>query len=185
MAQRKVRAPSRLDAAGLWELALKSLTGRAYSNAELRQKLQARALNIADVDTALLRLKEYGYIDDKRFAERFAAFRLEDEGLGKRRVSNDLRRRRIAPALAASAVEKIYKEVDETNLIEEYIRRKYRRAPRQGLFHTQKELASAYRRLVGAGFASGGILKVLKRFAANPDLLDDFDPPVELSGDTE
>jgi hypothetical protein len=48
MAQRKGRAPSRLDAAGLWELALKSLTVRAYSNAELRTKLQARAVNIAE-----------------------------------------------------------------------------------------------------------------------------------------
>ena len=185
MAQRKVRAPTRLDAAGLWELALRSLAGRAYSNAELRTKLQARALNIADVDTALLRLKEYGYVDDRRFAERFAANRLEEEGLGKRRVSNDLRRRRVAPALAASTVEKVYKDVDETALIEDYIRRKYRRAPRQALFHTQKDLASAYRRLVRAGFASAGILKVLKRFAANPDLLDDFDPPLELEGEAE
>jgi regulatory protein len=183
MAQRKVRAPSRLDAAGLWELALKSLTGRAYSNAELRQKLQARALNIADVDTAMLRLKEYGYVDDRRFAERFAATRLEDEGLGKRRVSNDLRRRRITPALAASTVEKLYQDVDETALIEDYIRRKYRRAPRQALFHSQKDLASAYRRLTRAGFGSAGILKVLKRFAANPELLDDFDAPLEPQGD--
>ena len=185
MAERKGRAPSRLDAAGLWELALKSLTARAYSNAELRTKLQARALHIADVDTALLRLKEYGYVDDRRFAERFAAFRLEDEGLGKHRVSNDLRRRRIAPALAASTVEKVYKDVDEMALIEDYIRRKYRRTPRQALFHSQKDLASAYRRLIRAGFGSASILKVLKRFAANPDLLDDFDPPQELAGDTE
>jgi len=64
-------------------------------------------------------------------------------------------------------------------LIEEWIRRKYRTAEREGLFGDQKDLGKAYRRLVHAGFRSGEILKVLKRFAKNPDLLDGFDPPEE------
>ena len=84
-----------------------------------------------------------------------------------------------APALAEHTVEKIYRDVDEEALIEEWIRRKYRTAARQGLFAGEKDLAAAYRRLVRAGFRSGEILKVLKRFAKNPDLLDGFEPPLE------
>jgi hypothetical protein len=30
-----------------------------------------------------------------------------------------------------------------------------------------------------AGFGSGNIIRVLKRFAANPELLDQFEPPAE------
>jgi SOS response regulatory protein OraA/RecX len=69
--------------------------------------------------------------------------------------------------------------VDEQALIEDWIRRKYRTAPREGLFAEEKDLAAAYRRLVRAGFRTGEIVKALKRFAKDPDLLDGFEPPEE------
>ena len=59
------------------------------------------------------------------------------------------------------------------------MRRKYRAAPREGLFADRNDLGAAYRRLVRAGFRSGEILKVLKRFAKDPELLDGFEPPEE------
>ena len=73
--------------------------------------------------------------------------------------------------------------MDETALIEEWIRRKYRLAPRDGLFQEDKDVASAYRRLLRAGFRTGDILKALKRFARNPDLLDGFEPPEAAAED--
>ena len=75
----------------------------------------------------------------------------------------------------------MYEHVDEQKLIEEWIRRKYRTAPREGLFQDEKDLAAAYRRLLRAGFRTGEILRALKRFARNPDLLDGFEPPEEPS----
>lgn len=170
------RAP--LDAGGLWELALKTLGARACSSGELRQKLRQRAERLEDVDATLSRLKEYRYLDDRRFAESFAAARLENQRLGKHRVVRDLLRRRVAPALAEATAGKTYQNVDETAMIEEHIRRKYR-GERNGLFQDDKDLASAYRRLLRAGFSSGNIIRALKRFAANPDLLDGFEPPTE------
>ena len=85
----------------------------------------------------------------------------------------------MAPALAEATVQKTYQDVDEVGLIEEFIRRKYRAAPRATLFRDQKDLASAYRKLMRAGFASGNAIRALKRFAANPELLDEFEPPAE------
>jgi len=85
------------DSAKLWEYALRVLGGRACSTGELREKLRNKAENAADIDPLLDRLKEYGYLNDKRFAEGFAAARLENEGLGKTRVLSDLSRRRVAP----------------------------------------------------------------------------------------
>lgn len=173
------RRPRRLDAASLWEYALKSLAGRAHSTGDLREKLRRRAERAGDVEDVLSRLKQSGYLDDKRYAESFATARLSGEKFGRGRVIRDLRQRRVAPALAEHTVEKIYRDVHEEALIEEWIRRKYRTAARQGLFAGEKDLAAAYRRLVRAGFRSGEILKVLKRFAKNPDLLDGFEPPLE------
>jgi regulatory protein len=175
------RKRTRLDASGLWEYALRVLAGRAYSTGELREKLRGRAENAADVDATLARLKEYGYLNDRQFAQNFATARLENEGLGKTRVLADLARRRVAPAVAQQTVGKVYEDIDEHALAEEFVRRKFRMASRESLFQDDKQMASAYRRLVRAGFRSATVVTVLKKFARNPDLLDGFEPPEETS----
>src|SRR4051794_10455201 len=173
------RTSRRLSASALWDYALKSLGGRAQSTGELRVKLQRRAEKPEDVDATLARLKESGYLDDRRYAESFATARLSGEKFGRTRVIRDLRQRRVAPPLAEESVQKVYEDVDEVALIEDWVRRKYRTADREHLFEDEKDLAGAYRRLARAGFRSGEILKVLKRFAKNPELLDGFEEPVE------
>ena len=95
------------------------------------------------------------------------------------RVLADLARRRVAPAVAQRTVGKVYEEVDEQALAEQFVRRKFRMAARDSLFREEKEMASAYRRLLRAGFRSSTILTVLKKFARDPDLLDGFEPPEE------
>ena len=173
------RKDFRADSEALWAYALKALGGRAHSTGELREKLLRRAEKASDVDAVLARLKEHGYLDDHRFAEGFAAARLSNDRLGRTRVVRDLRQRRIAPSVAERTVPKVYEGVDEEALIEEVIRRKYRLVPREGLFREDKDMAAAYRRLLRAGFRTGDIIRVLKRFARNPDLLDNFESSPE------
>lgn len=169
MRQSKIRL---LDSDALWHYALKVLGARAYSSNELREKLRRRAEHVEDVEVTMSRLKDCGYLNDQRFAEGFAHSRLHNEGFGKTRVMQDLRHRRVAPALAETTVQKLYQDVDESALIEDWIRRKYRTADRETLFKEDKNLAAACRRLLRAGFRAGEIVRVLKRFAKNPDLLD-------------
>lgn len=173
------RAIHTLDADALWNYALRLLAGRAYSLGEFREKLKRRATHEADVDAAIGRLKDLGYLNDQRFAEAFAAARLSGEKFGKTRVIRDLRQRRVAPSLAERSVRKVYQDVDELALIEDWIRAKYRTAPREGLFAEEKDLAAAYRKLLRAGFRAGEIVRALKRFAKDPALLDGFEPPEE------
>jgi regulatory protein len=173
------RKPRPLDAESLWSYALKALAGRAHSTGELREKLRRRAERVSDIDEVIARLKENGYLDDRRFAEGFATARLSNDRLGRGRVIQDLRQRRVAPAVAEKTVKQVYEEVDEQTLIDEFIRKKYRLAAREQLFQDEKDLASAYRRLLRAGFQTGNIVRALKRFAKNPELLDSFEPPEE------
>lgn len=168
-----------LDEPALLAYAVKLLAGRAHSMGELRQKLRRRAEEATAVDVVLSRLQENGYLDDQKFAENFVSARLANEKLGKARVAHDLRQRRVAPSLVERTVRKVYQDVNEESLIEQWVRRKYRLTPREGLFEEDKDMAAAYRRLLRAGFRPGDILRVLKRFARNPDLLDAFDPPDE------
>ncbi len=176
MEQRKKRL---LEGEALWSYALKVLGLRAHSTGELKEKLRRRAARLGEVDDVLARLKDYGYLNDQRFAENFAASRLSNDKFGRTRVVQDLRQRRVAPALAERATRQVYEDVNEESLIEQWIRRKYRLAPREHLFEKDKDLAAAYRRLLRAGFRTGDIVRVLKRFAKDPALLDSFEPPDE------
>jgi regulatory protein len=177
----KERKRASLDAAALWEYALRVLAGRAHSTGELREKLRGKAALAGDVDPTIARLKEYGYLNDRKFAESFATARLENEGLGQTRVLADLSRRRVAPSVAQQSVGKVYEDVSEAELAEEFVQRKFRMAPRESLFQDEKQMASAYRRLLRAGFRPATVIAVLKKFARNPDLLDGFEPPDETA----
>ncbi len=172
MTERKTR---RLDAAGLFDYALRTLGARAHATGELREKLLRRAERAGDVPAVLGRLKEYGYLNDRKFAEAFSTARLENERLGKMRVLADLRKRRVAPAVAEKAVAEAYRDTDEMALIEEYLRRKFRGKQLDKWLAEPKNLASAYRRLRGAGFSSGNSIRALKRFAAEAELLESME----------
>jgi len=173
------RKKTLLEGEALWEYAVRVLGGRAHSTGELREKLRRKAARVSDIDPTIARLKEYGYLNDHKYAENFATARLENQGLGRTRVLADLSRRRVAPAVAQQTVGKVYREIDEEALAEQFVRRKFRLADKESLFREEKEMASAYRRLLRAGFRSAIIVKVLKKFARDPDLLDGFEPPEE------
>jgi len=142
--------------------ALKSLAARASSSGEMRAKLQRRALRPSDVDTVMARLKDAGYLNDERFAESFAGWRVENQRLGRRRVERDLRARRIAPKLASEATARAYEETDETALIREHINKRIRRS---GKPVDRKAVASLFRHLLGAGFSPSLIFPELRRLA--------------------
>ena len=158
------RVPRKLAGEALWEYALRALGVRAHSVGELRQKLTQRAQRPEDVPEVLARLRRSGYLDDRRFAEGYSTARLENQGFGKERVLRDLRRRRVAPRVAEEVVRAVYQDTDEVPLIEQFLRRKYRKISLEQYLAEPRHLAAAYRRLRGAGFSPGNILRVLERF---------------------
>jgi len=157
--------------------ALRVLGVRAHSSGELRQKLVRRAEHAADIDEVLRKLKESGYVDDRRYAESYASIRLENEGHGRGRVLRDLREHRVAPQLAEQAVNRAFKETDELELIDAYLKRKFRGKDLPAWLSIEKNLMSAYRRLQYAGFTGSNSIKVLKRYAAKADELEE-EPPL-------
>jgi regulatory protein len=166
------RTTKLLDQESLLNYALRLLGGRAYSMGELREKMRPRAEQAESIDAVIAKLKESGYVDDKKFAENYAAARLENEGFGKMRVLRDLRQRRVAPKLAEQVTERTFKSTDETELVEAFLKRKYR-GKELGPFLTEpKNLAAAYRRLRYAGFSSGASIQVLKRYASQAEELE-------------
>jgi regulatory protein len=166
----------KLAAEQLFEYAVKCLGVRAYSTGDLKSKLRMRAANPPDVDATVDRLKDIGYLNDRRFAENFASARIENEGFGRMRVLSDLRARRVQGTLAEQAVEQALEGKTEAELIDSYIARRMPSIAAGGRIEDERKLANAYRRLRRAGFTSGPILTALKGLAARPELLEE---PIE------
>ena len=88
--------------------------------------------------------------------------------------------RDLSAGLAEGAVDNIYRNVDEVELIDSFIRRKFRpKTPLPEALEDPKQLASAYRRLIRAGFSSSNVIQALKRIAKGGELLEGFEPPEE------
>ncbi len=166
-------APKKLDADALLQYALGALGRRALSSGELRDRLNRRAASPNDIPPVLERLKEYGYLDDNRFAESFANWRRDSQGLGRQRVLRDLRTRRVAPTVAEKAVEHAYAASDETGMIEQFLARKFRGTPLPAYLSEPKNLASAFRKLRYAGFSSSSSIAVLRRYSQQASELED------------
>jgi regulatory protein len=179
-----MKPPRKLDADELWDYAVRVLGARAHSTGELTVKLRNRAARSEDVEAVLSRLKDVGYLNDRRFAESFASTRLQDQRLGRMRVLRDLRARRVAPAVAEQTVNRVYAGVDEDELINDYLRRKLRIDERPHLLAQDKALASAFRRLLRAGFSRGGSLRALKRYAADAAVLEGLEHSNDDTEDT-
>jgi len=161
------KAQRKMNDTELWQYALKTLGGRALSAAEMQSRLRQRAAEGADVDALIRRLKERGVLSDERFAEQFAAARRDNQGLGRQRVLRDLRQRRVSGRIAEQAVRDAYEDTDETELIEQFLARKYRNTPLSKHLSDPANLAAAYRRLRYAGFSAGNSIRVLKKHAAS------------------
>lgn len=173
MAFRRKAAP--LDAAALKDYAVRLLMGRALTTTELRRKLALRAADATEVDHVVAQMKAYGYLDDARYAEHFAGARAAGGRFGAQRVLTDLLKKRVASSTARTAVSGAYSGLDELELVEQFLARKYRGKDLTALLQDPRQLASAYRRLRTAGFAAGPSIRVLKRYADAAEQLEDFE----------
>ncbi len=159
--------------------AARGLSARAQSLSELRARLKRRAACDEDVADVLARLKDAGMLNDRQFAGSFANWRKENQGLGKTRVMRDLMARRVAPAVAQEAVNAAFEGADEVAMIEQFLARKYRGKDLGALLQEDKNLASAFRKLRLGGFSAGNSIRVLKRYAAEAEKLEEMDDSIE------
>jgi regulatory protein len=167
----------------LFEYAVRYLAARACSAGELRAKLRLKAVQLPDIDPVIARLRDIGYLNDERFAESLANWKVQNDGFGRARVLNDLRARRLAPKVAEQAAAQALEGRNEGEMVDAYIARRMPALAAGGKIEDQKKLAAAWRRLRRAGFTSGASLAALKRLAARPDELEEPAEDEEAEGE--
>ena len=166
------KAPPSLDENGLKDYALRLLAARALTVAQLRQRLRPRAANPADVDRVVAQLKQYGVLDDRRFAESFSSARAASGQFGRSRVLAELARRKVAAKVAGEAVRQAFQGLDEDAMAQAWLERKYRNQDLPALLAQPSRLAAAYRRLRHAGFSSGAAIRALRRYSEHAGELE-------------
>ncbi len=170
----------KLGPEALFEYAVKLLARRPLTERELLARIAKKARVEMEAERAVERVRALGYLDDLRTAESHAYGRREFQGFGRRRVLEELKGRGVDDSEAERAVAETYAEVDEADLIRQYLKR---RMPSVA-FEEPKQGKRAVERLLRAGFGSGKILEVLRQLAAGAEWIDELDeadlePPSE------
>jgi regulatory protein len=107
--------------------AVKLISAKSRSIAELRERLlQSPTATKADVEAVIGRLKEYGYLDDERFAFSYASLKVKQRPIGRRRLERDLKFKKVDGPVAEEALELVYAETSEEELIDRAIEKRVR-----------------------------------------------------------
>jgi regulatory protein len=140
--------------------ALKALGRRDHSEAELRRKLNDRGISAGVADELVESLKRSGYLDDRRFALRWAESAVRNgKGYGFR-LRFELSRRGIADDLASEIAERIGAEYDEAESIRSLVARKFSGFVPRSADDRQKRRVVSY--LQRRGFGLPVILQVFR-----------------------
>ena len=148
--------------------AVKLLAAKPRSVEELRERLLEKEwTDEAAADYALSKLKEYGYLDDERFAIGFASYRVRQKPVGRQRLARDLQTKKVSKETADAALELIYQETPEEELIQRAIEKRIRL---RGRPETRQETKSLYDHLLRLGFSYDLIIRKVREASAATDL---------------
>ncbi len=101
---REVEGVSQREHERAIELAYRAVGYRERTVAELRTFLERKRVGPCAIDEAVAELSEAGFLDDERYALRFADDKRDLERWGSERIAGDLQRRGVAPDLIETAI---------------------------------------------------------------------------------
>jgi regulatory protein len=134
----------------LFQRAAKLLAARQRSVEELRERLLAgRGATPELVETVIERLREYGYLDDERFAQSYASLRIQQRPIGRQRLQRDLWQKKIDKQTIDTALDQVFEQTPEADLIDRAIAKRVRL---RGRPKTREEAKKLFDHLLRQGF---------------------------------
>lgn len=134
----------------VFQRAAKLLAARPRSVAELRERLlQGRGATKTNVEEVIGRLREYGYLDDARFAHSYASLRVQQRPIGRQRLQRDLRLKKVDKPTADDALDLVFTTTSEDELIDRAIAKRIRL---RGKPKTREEAKKLFDHLLRQGF---------------------------------
>ncbi len=113
--------------ARVFQRAAKLLAAKQRSVEELRQRLlEGRGATKANVEEVIARLRDYGYLDDAKFAQSYASLRLRERPIGRRRLQRDLWLKKVDKQTIETALAEVFESTPEADLIDRAIAKRVR-----------------------------------------------------------
>ncbi len=138
-----------------WQAALYILTRRSHSEYELRKKLYHKEYTVAEVDQTVLRLLEYGYLNDMNFANTLFANYLKMGKYSLHTIISKLKQHGV-PDTIIQTVKNSYNSQDEWQSALKLVVKRFK-----VLDETNRE--KIYRFLGTRGFSASVIHKVFEK----------------------
>jgi regulatory protein len=132
-----------------FQRAVKLLAAKPRSIAELRERLSERCSSKEVVETVIARLREYGYLDDERYALGYAASKVRQQPIGRRRLELSLANKKVDRKVAAEALDQVYTETSEEELLDRALEKRVRL---RGRPKNRVEAKSLFDHLLRQGF---------------------------------
>ncbi len=153
----------------VFQRAGKLLAARQRSVEELRERLlEGRGATETIVTEVIERLREYGYLDDARYAHSYAQLRVQQRPIGRQRLERDLRMKQIDKTTVDAALDSVFAEKPEAELIDCAIEKRIRL---RGRPQTRADAKKLFDHLLRRGFAFELVSEKVR--AVSKDDLDD------------
>lgn len=153
-----------------FQRAVKLLAAKSRSIAELRELLlEGQGATKANVEEVLARLREYGYLDDERFAFGYASLKVRLKPIGRQRLKRDLALKKVPKETIDEALDLVYAETSETELIDRAIEKRTRL---RGRPTNRAQAKSLFDHLLRQGFPFELVAEKV-RAASQADIDDD------------
>ena len=157
--------------------AVKLLAAKPRSVEELRERLLEKAWTDEEaVDAAIAKLKEYGYLDDDRYAFGFASFRVRQKPVGRQRLARDLKLKKVSRETADAALDLVFQETPEEELIAAAIEKRVRLRGRPA---SRQETKSLFDHLLRRGFSYDLVIRKVREINA-ADLEEDAEDDAQV-----
>ncbi|MFV0389736.1 MAG: regulatory protein RecX [Pyrinomonadaceae bacterium] len=133
-----------------FDRAINLLTFKQRSVEELRARLlEKKWTNREIVEDVIARLSEYNYLNDEEFAGNLARAKLRGKPIGKRKLEQDLRNKKLSTKDIDAALEIVYTETPEDEVIDAAIEKRLRI---KGYPHEYKDKQNFFGYLARLGF---------------------------------
>lgn len=151
------------------ESAIKLITFKDRTEKEMHKKLSEKGYEQAEIEEVIEFLKEYGYVNDLRFAERFAEDAVKIRKWGRMRIKSELTAKGIEREIAESVTESLAFDGKEAVISE--LSRRFKNSD----FSNQKERMRIFSYFARRGYSPNEIRGAMNSVCSFDDIIGDYE----------
>jgi regulatory protein len=144
------------------------LASRDHGSEELRRKIVKKGLSPELTEDVISDFKEEGLIDDRKFAEKFAADKLEFKKWGPVKIKTTLLKKGVDRDIAQKVTRNLSDNLEQQGICVDLLCKRRKHFLRET--DTFKRKQKMYRYLAGKGFRSPDIRKALEKIKGEFDV---------------